>query len=158
MPYLYQFDPKWADEPYAGDTISENGCGPTALSMVSAYLLGAKALNPFEIAQFSESNGYVSDGMTSWQLMTEGASRLGLQSNEVSADENAVRTLLENGHPIICSVTPGDFTTTGHFIVLCGLDGNGNALVHDPNSAPRSHGWPVRKILAQCANLWAFSL
>ncbi len=34
VPFLYQIDPQWSDEPYAGGNIHENGCGPTCLSMV----------------------------------------------------------------------------------------------------------------------------
>ena len=57
------------------------------------------------------------------------------------------------------SVRPGDFTTTGHFIVLADLAENGQVTVRDPNSEQNStHPWDLERILAQCANLWAFSL
>lgn len=158
MPYLYQIDRQWDDEPYAGGTVRKNGCGPTALSMVYVALTGHTDLDPASIAAFSERNGHVTNGMTAWTLMTDGAAQLGLVSEELSADVGAVEGALTHGHPIICSVRPGDFTTTGHFIVLEGLDENGQLIVHDPNSAERSgQRWGVDRVLAQCANLWAFS-
>ena len=90
--------------------------------------------------------------------MTDGAAKLGLASEELPADESSVLSALSQGRPVICSVGPGDFTTTGHFIVRAGLDGSGGVSVHDPNSEERSHqAWDVGRILSECRNLWAFS-
>ena len=85
--------------------------------------------------------------------MSDGAASIGLNSREISASADAVRAELEAGHPVICSVRPGDFTTTGHFIVLAGLAENGQVTVRDPNSEQNStHPWDLERILAQCAN------
>lgn len=158
VPSLYQTDPAWAQEPYAGGTIEKNGCGPTCLAMVYVALTGSTDMGPVEMAGFSESGGYVTDGMTAWSLMTDGASRLGLASRELPADEGSVRSELEAGHPVVCSVRPGDFTTTGHFIVLAGIADDGGVVVRDPNSAENSsHAWDLARVLDQCANLWSFS-
>ena len=159
VPFLYQIDRQWADEPYAGGTVRKNGCGPTALSMVYVALTGRTDLDPAAMAAFSERNGYVSDGMTTWALMTDGASQLGFASRELPASTNALTDALTAGQPVICSVRPGDFTSTGHFIVLAGIDENGQLIVHDPNSSARSNvRWDIDRVLSQCANLWAFSV
>ncbi len=90
--------------------------------------------------------------------MTDGAAELGLSSEELPADADAVREALRSGRPVICSVRPGDFTTTGHFIVLAGMTEDGEVVVHDPNSAERSaRPWDLERVLSQCLNLWAFS-
>lgn len=158
VPFLYQIDPQWSGEPYAGGSIHENGCGPTCLSMVYISLTGKTDLDPAAMARFSEQNGFTVDGMTAWALMTDGAAMLGLRSAELSASADAVRAELEAGRPIICSVRPGDFTTTGHFIVLAGLTDDGQVMVRDPNSAGNGdHPWDLDRILGQCANLWSFS-
>lgn len=158
VPFLYQIDPQWSEEPYAGGNIHENGCGPTCLSMVYISLTGKTDLDPAAMARFSEQNGFTVDGMTAWALMTDGAAMLGLRSSELSASADAVRAELEAGRPVICSVRPGDFTTTGHFIVLAGLTDDGQVMVRDPNSAANGdHPWNLDRILGQCANLWAFS-
>ena len=159
VPFLYQIDRRWADEPYAGGTVRENGCGPTALSMVYVALTGRTDLDPAAMAAFSERNGYVTDGMTAWTLMSDGAAQLGLSSQELPASTNAVMDALTAGQPVICSVRPGDFTSTGHFIVLTGIDENGQLIVRDPNSSARSNvHWDIDRVLSQCANLWAFAV
>ena len=158
VPFLYQTDPQWASHPYAGGTVEKNGCGPTCLSMVYVTLTGRDDLDPAAMADFSERGGYVSNGMTAWALMSDGAAELGLASEELPASEAAVREALLAGKPVICSVGPGDFTTTGHFIVLSGLTEDGEVVVHDPNSAERSaRPWDLERVLGQCLNLWAFS-
>ena len=158
VPFLYQTDPQWASHPYAGGTVEKNGCGPTCLSMVYVALTGRDDLGPAAMADFSERNGYTTDGMTAWAFMSDGAAELGLASEELPASAAAVREALLAGRPVICSVGPGDFTTTGHFIVLAGLTEDGEVIVHDPNSAERSsRPWDLERVLGQCLNLWAFS-
>ena len=158
VPYLYQTDPAWVDEPYAGSDVAEAGCGPTALAMVYVSLTGRTDLDPAQMAAFSESEGHVADGMTAWTLMTDGAEKLGLTSRELPADAGIVRATLRQGMPVIASVRPGDFTTTGHFIVIAGVDENGDLVVHDPNSPERSgRTWDAQRVVNQCSNLWGFS-
>lgn len=157
-PFLYQTDPQWASHPYAGGTVEKNGCGPTCLSMVYITLTGRDDLDPAAMADFSECSGYTADGMTTWTFMTDGAAELELASEELPASADAVREALLSGRPVICSVGPGDFTTTGHFVVLSGMTDDGKVIVHDPNSAERSsHPWNLERVLGQCVNIWAFS-
>lgn len=159
VPELYQIDPAWADELYAGGTVGENGCGPTCLAMAYVALTGRTDMDPATMAAFSEREGYTVDGMTAWALMTEGAHALGLTSEELPANAASIRAALEAGQVIIASVRPGDFTTTGHFIVLAGIAANGELEISDPNSAERTHEtWGIERVLGQCANLWAIGV
>ena len=156
MPYLYQTDPLWSTKPYGGDTVRVNGCGPTCLTMAYVALAGRDDMTPADMAAFAERGGYTVDGMTAWSFMTEGAAQLGLTSEELPADASQVRAALEAGSVVIASVRPGDFTTTGHFIVLAGLAEDGTVIVHDPNSAERTHAtWDIERVLGQASNLWA---
>ncbi len=157
-PYLYQTDPEWASSPYADGTIETHGCGPTCLSMAYVQLTGKTDKDPSAMATFSEQQGFIDSGVTSWLLMSEGADMLGLSSRELPSDANVVKEQIREGHPIICSVAAGDFTTDGHFIMLCGLDDQGNLIIRDPNSPERSkQPWSVHRVLSQCRNLWALS-
>lgn len=159
MPYLYQIDSQWSEKSYSGGTMAENGCGPTSLAMVYIYLTGSDQYDPVAMGNFAQREGYAVDGATAWSFMNEGASQLGLTSEQLPADPNRVRDELAAGHPIICIMGPGDFTTTGHFIVLSGITEDGRIVVHDPNSEVRSSmTWELETILNQCQNLWAYSI
>ena len=41
---------------------------------------------------------------------------------------------MKNGIPVVANPQgPCDFTEYGHYVVLCGIDNNGNISVNDPN-------------------------
>lgn len=158
VPSLYQRDPAWATTTYAGDTFAESGCGPTCLSMVYIALTGRDDRTPSDLGALSEQMGSASSDGTAWVFMTEGAASLGLSARELPADEASIRQALLGGSPVICSVGPGDFTSTGHFIVLTGIDEQGRLLIRDPNSPERTHrAWDFDTVLNQSRAIWAYS-
>lgn len=158
VPHLYQTDMAWAAQPYAEGTIGDSGCGPTSLAMVYVALTGRTDRDPASLCQFSEQGGYVEEGLTAWRLMTDGAHELGLSSEVIPADANVMAREVRSGHPLILSMAPGDFTQTGHFIVVSGVAENGDFIVNDPNSEANSaKTWNPQRLLAQCRNIWAFS-
>lgn len=158
FPLLLQWDARWGYVRYGDDLLAVTGCGPTCLAMAAAGLTGDNAITPAAVAEQAQRDGYWVDGVTSWGLMTDGCRAWGLVSEELPLTESAVTGALEEGRPIICSVRPGDFTTTGHFILLAGLEEEG-IRVNDPNS-PQNSGrlWPYDELEPQIRNLWAFSL
>ena len=159
VPNLFQRDAQWASISYGDGTIGTHGCGPTCLAMAYIGLTGRTDKDPGAMALFSQKNGYIDAGVTSWALMGDGARQLGLRSQELAASADAVLSELASGHPVICSVGPGDFTADGHFIVLTAADTAGNVTVNDPNSIERSQRtWDIQRILDQCRNLWALSV
>ena len=73
---------------------------------------------------------------------------------EIPLDENRIVRNLEVGNPIICVVGPGDFTSTGHFIIMTGYE-DGFVSVNDPNSNARSEQlWDLKTVMSQIRNLW----
>lgn len=113
---------------------------------------------PPKMAQFSEDNGFLDDGLTTWTFMTEGAQKLGLKSKELPADAAQVARAVGEGHPVILTLGPGDFTSTGHFVVVAAIDSDGNLVIRDPNSPERSsRSWDPQRVLGQCRNLWEIS-
>lgn len=158
FPLLLQWDARWGYVRYGDDLLAVTGCGPTCLAMAAAGLTGDNAITPAAVAEQAQRDGYWVDGVTSWALMTDGCRAWGLVSEELPLTESAVTGALEEGRPIICSVRPGDFTTTGHFILLAGVE-NGNIRVNDPNSPQNSDRlWTYDELEPQIRNLWAFSL
>lgn len=160
IPLFLQWDERWGYEFYGNDFLAVTGCGPTCLSMVYSGLTGETDGSPSAIARMAEKQGYyVAGSGSSWELMSEGAEGLGLQVENVSFDEEHIRSFLAEGNPIICIMGPGDFTTSGHFIVLTGVDDNGDILVNDPNSRKRSEkAWKLSDLMPQIRNLWGYTV
>ena len=160
IPLFLQWDKRWGYKAYGGGFIAVTGCGPACLSMVQCGLSGKTKWNPYRVARMAENNGfYVKGSGSSWDLMTYGANKIGLNYNEVPFEKESILEWLNSGKPIICSMKPGDFTTTGHFIVLSGADSDGNVIVNDPNSMENSNKtWALDKIMPQMRNLWGYSL
>lgn len=158
MPYLYQCDVAWADKPYAGDTVAQNACGPTCLTMVYIYLTGRTDYDPATMSAFADANGYAPTGATEWRFMTEGAAQLGITGQAINPTRGRITAELTAGHPVIMSVRPGDFTTVGHYIVLTDIDDRGMVTVHDPNNAMNSATrWGIATLCNQASMTWSFS-
>lgn len=159
IPHLLQWDERWGYQTYGDNMIAVNGCGPTALSMVAAGLTGDNTITPYKVAGFAAEQGYYAgESGTSWSLMTEGAQQFGIRGEELGLSREEVFSALENGQPIICSMRPGDFTTTGHFIVLVGTK-DGKIRVNDPNSLKRSEKlWDYETLEYQINNLWGYTV
>ena len=158
VPLLMQWDERWGYDIYAGDYFGLTGCGPTCLSMVAMYVTGDAGLTPAYMGRWATGHGYAVNGNGSaWSLFTDGAAELGLTSRELTLSEADVRKALEAGEPVVCIMGPGDFTSTGHFIVLTGWEAGG-IRVNDPNSRENSETlWKFDDIRGQIQNLWAFS-
>lgn len=159
VPLFMQWDKRWGYTPYGEDMLAISGCGPTCLSMVCVHLLNDTSLNPRVIAQFSEENDFCAPGDgTKWTLISEGGVMLGLNVEEVYLDESNISQILESGNPIICAMGPGDFTSSGHYIVLTDYV-DGMIKINDPNSIARSEKlWSYDEIAGQIDNLWECSL
>lgn len=158
FPLLLQWDPRWGYVRYGDDLLAVTGCGPTCLAMAAAGLTGDDTITPAAVADRAQRDGYWVDGVTSWALMTDGCGTWGLVSEELPLSESTITEALNDGRPIICSVRPGDFTTTGHFILLAGVE-DGSIRVNDPNSPQNSaRTWTYAELEPQIRNLWAFSL
>lgn len=157
-PLLMQWDSRWGYHPYGESNIGIAGCGPTCLSMVILALTKDEAATPDKLADYSMRHGhYVPGAGTAWSFMTKTPAAYGIASETLGLDEAAMKRRLDQGDLIICAMRPGDFTTTGHFIVIYGYDEDG-FRVNDPNSRERSgRAWPFSRIQNQIKNIWAFS-
>jgi cell division protein FtsB len=159
IPLFIQWDERWGYEKYGSDFIAINGCGPTSLAMVAVGLTGNKDINPKVVAEFSDDNGYLVEGVgSSWTLMTEGAGHFGLKSKELPLTEDAIISTLKKGQPIIASMGPGTFTSGGHYLVLTGVDSNKKIIINDSDSKIRSsQTWDIDVFMKETENLWTFT-
>ena len=159
FPQLMQWDARWGYQTYGDGLLALTGCGPTVLSMAVCGLTGDNTVTPWTVAQYADEAGWYVDGSgSSWDLMREGCRHYGLEAEELPLDRGMVMRSLEEGCPVICSVGPGDFTTSGHFILLTGVE-DGQIRLNDPNRRSNSERlWDFDTLAPQIRNLWACSL
>ena len=155
VPLMMQWDQRWGYEKYGSDVVGITGCGPVCLAMAGYYVTGDESFNPFSMVEFAKQNGYYSSGNgSSWTLISEGGVKLGLKVTEIPLVKKKIMNHLEAGNPIICAMGKGDFTTTGHYIVLVGVE-DGMIRVNDPNSYANSEKlWSYEQMESQFRNLW----
>jgi hypothetical protein len=64
---------------------------------------------------------------------------------------------LDRGNPVILAMGKGDFTSSGHFILLSGVE-DGKFIVNDPNSYVNSaKRWSYEELEGQIRNIWEIS-
>lgn len=159
FPLFLQWDPRWGYEEYGDNSmIGIAGCGPTCISMALYYLTGDENLTPDRIADYSMKNGYYVSGVgTAWALLEDVPALYGIQVTQQKIREYNVKDALKEGSVIICSMGEGDFTASGHFIVIYGYDSEGY-LVNDPNCVARSREhWSWDRLENQIKNIWFYN-
>lgn len=156
VPLFVQWDKRCGYEKYSGNFFAASGCGPTTLSMVVVYLTHNREASPIAVAKYSKEAGYSVDGSgSSWTLISEGCMHYGVKAKTVALDESRMKAELDEGHPIVVNVGPGDFTDTGHFMVITGYDDEGFSI-NDPNSIEKSgKRWLFRNISSQIRAVWS---
>lgn len=156
VPLFVQWDKRCGYEKYSGNFFAASGCGPTTLSMVVVYLTHNRDASPIAVAKYSKEAGYSVDGSgSSWTLISEGCRHYGVKAKAVALDESRMKAELDEGHPIVVNVGPGDFTDTGHFMVITGYDDEGFSI-NDPNSIEKSgKRWLFRNISSQIRAVWS---
>lgn len=160
VPLFLQWDARWGYVPYGKHNIGISGCGPTCLSMVLYSLTGDKSLTPDFLAQRAMNEGYYVDGVgTSWSFLTNVCKDYGVKATltEIITPEK-IKECTDAGGLIICSMGPGDFTDTGHFIVIRGITDTGKILINDPFSkANTEKEWEYETVAAQMKQSWAYT-
>ena len=156
VPLFVQWDKRWGYEKYSGNFFAASGCGPTTLSMVVVYLTHNREASPIAVAKYSKEAGYSVVGSgSSWTLISEGCRHYGVKAKAVALDESRMKAELDEGHPIVVNVGPGDFTDTGHFMVITGYDDEGFSI-NDPNSIEKSgKRWLFKNISSQIRAVWS---
>ncbi|MDO4594389.1 MAG: C39 family peptidase [Tissierellia bacterium] len=157
--YYIQYDARWGNYRYGDSDIAQAGCGPTSLSMILSYMTDEK-INPGELVEDiggASSGYYIRNVGSSWALFGGVCDDYDIDVYQVSPSSDFIINELNDGNPIIASMSPGYFTSGGHFIVLRGIDNNGNVLVNDPASQDRSlKAYSPNFIVSQAKQLFSF--
>ena len=125
FPYFSQKDSRWGNTKYMNSNIYDIGCGVTSLAMV---------LKSFDVD--TDPAGVVADmkrlGTQSIFNSRVVAGNYGISTNNLSG-ESAIVSALQRGEPVVVhGYNHGLFSQRGHFVVLTGIDSDGNYLVNDP--------------------------
>ena len=151
--YFNQLDQRYANQPYGTDNIGGYGCGPTSMSIVVSSLTD-DYVDPIEMAQWAYENGgwckgqgsyhsFIPNAAKSWGLTVEGCK---------ASEPQRILDALSGGKLVVALMSPGHFTTGGHFIVLRGVK-DGKILVADPASTSRSQKeWDLSIILNEAGH------
>lgn len=144
--YFNQRDARYANQPYGTDNIGGYGCGPTSMSIVISSLTDT-TVDPAEMARWAYEHGYWCSKSGSYHsLIPNAAKAWGLPVEGCTASEpQRILDALSEGKLVVAIMTKGHFTSSGHFIVLRGVQ-DGEILVADPASYSRSQ------------KTWAFSI
>lgn len=124
--------------PYGDSTVAYVGCGPTSVAMVVATLADS-SVTPVQTAAWGNANGgYTPNVGSNSNMLVGGPEHWGLKVQSIGQDFNAaIATLKAGGLVIAGGTSPGSvdippFSTSGHVIVLRGLDSSGNFLIGNP--------------------------
>ena len=150
--YYNQLDKRYASKPYGTDDIGTYGCGPTCMAMVVSSLTN-ETVDPVEMARWAYENGYWCSKSGSYHSLIPGAAKAwGLPVQGCGKTEGQrIVDALSQSKLVVAIMLKGHFTSSGHFIVLRGVE-NGKILVADPASYTRSQQtWNLSIILNEAS-------
>lgn len=145
--YYLQTDPRWKNHDYSAKgekkTIGSAGCGPTAAAMVIATLRD-KNVTPVTTALWSMAHAYkaLNQGtyysyfvpqMSAYGIACKRLNTANLYGKSSSAAHTEALNALKNGDWVIACMGKGNWTSSGHFILLYGYE-NGYVYINDPAS------------------------
>lgn len=150
-----QTDARWGWNDYSAPgektTIRASGCGPTAMAMVLATWAD-KLVTPATECAWALRHGYKAPHSgTYYGYFVPAGKRYGLRvrqinavniyGNSKSAHHETARRAIEAGHLVIACMGKGNWTSSGHYVLVWEIDGN-TIYINDPAStlARRTRG------------------
>lgn len=142
-----QSDSRWSKNNYDGSSMSNSGCGPTAVADL-AFAVDGKT-NPWDVAKWMKSKGYAVRGWgTAWAGIPAAMKHFGLTNVKNVAKMSDVFNYISKGYCAVFLMTKGSrggcvWTTSGHFIAVTGYERkNGKNYVYTRDPGWRDHtGW-----------------
>lgn len=149
--YMSQHDPRWKDISFGnGDSIDIHGCGPTSLAMLVSNLTSS-VLTPEEAAFFAyDRNLYIPGSGSSHSIFLKSLPEFGIKTSSFNTySKEAIKKELKKGNMFAALMKNGTFSaSTGHYILLLGIDEKGDVIIADSNSIANSKkSWDLSLIL-----------
>ena len=158
-----QDDSKWGSESYSAigsrsQTIATSGCGPTSMAMVLNYYVD-DSITPIQTSIFAlENNHRTRYGGTSWGYFQDMAQEYDLEFLQTASSVEALEWMNTQEDPlVICSMKPGLWTRSGHFILLWKVE-DGIAYINDSASTkPERLENSYKYMASQCKQYFCFN-
>lgn len=146
-----QTDSRWKNVDYsaAGEktTIGASGCGPTAMAMVLATWCD-KSVTPQSECAWALAHGFKAPHQGTYYGYFESAGRrFGLTvqrlnyttiyGNSKSSCHTQAKTALDTGDLVIACMGPGNWTSSGHYVLVYGIIGD-VIYINDPASTKKT--------------------
>ena len=163
----FQTDPRWRNKDYSAEgestTIGASGCGPTAAAMLIETLTG-KTFTPAEACKWSLEHGYKACKQGTYyayfvpQFAAHGISCYQLSwTNTYHKPNDPIHdkalNLLKQGYYLIALMKKGNWTTSGHFIVVWWADNK--IHINDPISTkPNRINGDIHTFRNEAAYYW----
>ena len=128
--------------------------------MVYMAVTGKADVTPYVMGQLATSKGYTDDSSGTYGNFVDVAARhYRLAHRELGITVADLEDYLGRGYIMIASMGPGEFSTSGHFIVITGKSADGKLIIHDPYSKIHTEkSWEPSTIVSQMKRLHAFKL
>lgn len=148
-----QTDSRWAGNDYSAKgektNIGRSGCGIACSAMVIASLADP-SVTPADTAKWSLAHGgkalnqgtyysYFEPQMAAYGISCKQVnfSTVYHGANSATSFNKKMTDSVKSGNWIICAMGKGDWTSSGHFVLWYGVEGD-YALINDPNSTKAS--------------------
>ena len=164
QPYFSQNDSRWGNKSYTSGTdratMSNTGCGPTALAMVAAGM--GKNASPMGMADLAKATGNRDASGTNWNFVNDVSPMVGLSSRQkLNPSAKDIDAQLASGNPVLLSgVGSGSgsdpYTSAGHYVVAVGKDANNNVLINDPRGKSYSKAYNLNNVASKTGSSWSF--
>ena len=119
-----------------------------------------QAPEPDNILNWAGNQFYLADQGTSWQIFPQFAEHFGYQFLDLGNSFEEAYKMIQQGFPVIVSVQPGTFTTTGHLMVLAlNREGGFKCLIQMIHQIkPLQKTFSNELLAAEGLNYWCFWL
>ena len=134
--FISQYDSRYSNKRLGYGTVSSNGCGPAAATMMLNQLSGGSMDSAIKLA-----GRYQTSGGTDASYFADEFARHGYSTN-YSTDKRSILSQISNGKPLVLmgrdasnsSKTRSPFGPNNHYVVANGIDKSGKLIISDPEA------------------------
>ena len=162
--YFSQNDSRWASKAYNmgqdNATMSDTGCGPTAMAMAVNTARNSSNVTPTDMANIAKITGNRDDTGTNSNFINESAAIMGVNSEErINPSAMDIKSQVSSGNPVVLlgqsdGSGSNPYTSAGHYVVAVGQKPNGDIIVNDPRGKSYSRSYNPLSLAKSTGTSW----